>query len=72
MLVQHGNINSYCKGIFDFFFKSWCFFIFPSKAVRKGGSGTKGKIEKIEKLSNILKERCYYLNSSMLEYLEYA
>jgi hypothetical protein len=25
-----------------------------------GGSGTKGKVEKIEKLSNILKESCYY------------
>jgi len=31
-------------------------------------SGTKGKVEKIEKLSNILKERYYYLNASMLEY----
>jgi hypothetical protein len=31
------------------------------------GSGTKGKVEKIEKLSNILKESCYYWNSSMLD-----
>jgi len=32
------------------------------------GSGTKGKVEKIEKHSNILKEKLYYLNDSMLEY----
>jgi hypothetical protein len=33
----------------------------------KFGSGTKGKVEKIEKFSNILKESCYYWNSSMLD-----
>ena len=32
------------------------------------GSGTNGKVEKIEKHSNILKEKLYYLNDSMLEY----
>jgi len=32
------------------------------------GSETKRKVEKIEKLSNILKEKYYYLNASMLEY----
>lgn len=31
------------------------------------GSRTKGKIEKIEKLSNVIKEIYYYLNSSMIE-----
>jgi len=38
----------------------------------KSGSGTKGKVDKIEKLSNILKEGYYFLNDSMLEYLEYV
>jgi len=31
-------------------------------------SETKEKVEKIEKLSNILKESCYYLNVSILQY----
>ncbi|AES59876.1 hypothetical protein MTR_1g031260 [Medicago truncatula] len=33
------------------------------------GSGTKGKVDKIEKHSNILKEKLYYLNDSMLDSL---
>jgi len=36
----------------------------------KSGSGTKGKVEKIEKISNILKERYYYMNALMLKYIK--
>jgi len=35
---------------------------------RLSGSETKGEVEKIEKHSNNLKERYYYLNYSMLDY----
>jgi hypothetical protein len=31
--------------------------------------GQKGKVDKIEKLSIILKERYYYLNVSIVEYV---